>query len=54
MLICSSVKVPRKMYTFQSNPRYTPDDMFTNQNTTLHALHNWIELSSGEYLPSFS
>ncbi|KAL1599794.1 hypothetical protein SLS60_007599 [Paraconiothyrium brasiliense] len=39
-------QLPRKLYTFQSNPRYTPDSMFTNKSTTLHALHNWIELSS--------
>jgi hypothetical protein len=39
-------QLPRKLYTFQSNPRYTPEDMFTNKSTTLHALHNWIELSS--------
>lgn len=45
-----NAKVPRKLYTFQSNPKYTPEDMFTNENTTLHALHNWIELSSGTFL----
>ncbi|KAF1972912.1 hypothetical protein BU23DRAFT_589861 [Bimuria novae-zelandiae CBS 107.79] len=39
-------RFPRKIYTFQSNPHYTPDNMFTNQSTTLRALHNWIELSS--------
>ncbi|KAF9740756.1 hypothetical protein PMIN06_003196 [Paraphaeosphaeria minitans] len=39
-------QLPRKLYTFQSNPRYNPDDMFANQSSTLRALHNWIELSS--------
>ncbi|KAF2447732.1 hypothetical protein P171DRAFT_382825 [Karstenula rhodostoma CBS 690.94] len=39
-------QLSRKLYTFQSNPRYTPEDMFTNKSTTLHTLHNWIELSS--------
>ena len=55
MLTIPLQTVPRKMYTFQSNPRYTPENMFTNQSTTLHALHNWIELSSGTFpffLPS--
>lgn len=39
-------KVPRKIYTFFNDPRYTREDMFLNESTTLHTLHNWIPLSS--------
>ncbi|KAH7069800.1 hypothetical protein BKA63DRAFT_88941 [Paraphoma chrysanthemicola] len=37
---------PRKIYTFHNDPRYTREDMFLNESTTLHTLHNWIPLSS--------
>jgi hypothetical protein len=40
------LKVPRKIYTFHNDPKYTREDMFTNESTTLHTLHNWIPLSS--------
>jgi hypothetical protein len=39
--------VPRKIYTFQDNPKYLRGDMWFNETLTLHTLHNWIELSSG-------
>src|SRR5262245_33491303 len=39
--------VPRKIYTFHNDPKYTREDMFFNESTTLHTLHNWIPLSSG-------
>lgn len=41
--------VPTKIYTFQSDPKYTREDMFFNESATLHTLHNWIELSSGTF-----
>jgi hypothetical protein len=39
--------VPRKIYTFHNDPKYTREDMFFNESATLRTLHNWIELSSG-------
>ncbi|KAK3902165.1 hypothetical protein C8A05DRAFT_15732 [Staphylotrichum tortipilum] len=39
-------KLPRKIYTFQDNPKYVRGDMWFNESLTLHTLHNWIELSS--------
>ncbi|KAF2026568.1 hypothetical protein EK21DRAFT_92312 [Setomelanomma holmii] len=39
-------KLLRKMYTFHNDPQYTREDMFLNESTTLHTLHNWIPLSS--------
>jgi hypothetical protein len=39
-------KVPRKIYTFHSDPLYTAEEMFLNESLTLHTLHNWIPLSS--------
>jgi hypothetical protein len=41
------ILVPRKIYTFHNDPKYTREDMFFNESATLHTLHNWIELSSG-------
>ncbi|KAL5121553.1 hypothetical protein ACEQ8H_000625 [Pleosporales sp. CAS-2024a] len=38
--------LPRKMYTFHNDPKYTREDMFLNESTTLRTLHNWIPLSS--------
>jgi hypothetical protein len=38
--------VPRKIYTFHNDPQYTREDMFLNESSTLHTLHNWIPLSS--------
>lgn len=38
--------LPRKIYTFQDNPKYVRGDMWFNETLTLHTLHNWIELSS--------
>lgn len=46
-LIAHAAQVPRKIYTFQDNPRYVRGDMWFNESLTLHTLHNWIELSSG-------
>ncbi|OAL02085.1 hypothetical protein IQ06DRAFT_376278 [Phaeosphaeriaceae sp. SRC1lsM3a] len=37
---------PRKIYTFHNDPKYTREDMFLNESTTLRTLHNWIPLSS--------
>jgi hypothetical protein len=37
---------PTKIYTFQTNPRYTTDEMWFNETKTLLTLHNWIELSA--------
>ncbi|KAH7412050.1 hypothetical protein DE146DRAFT_642107 [Phaeosphaeria sp. MPI-PUGE-AT-0046c] len=37
---------PRKTYTFHNDPKYTREDMFLNESTTLRTLHNWIPLSS--------
>jgi hypothetical protein len=39
-------QVPRKIYTFHNDPKYTNEDMFLNESMTLHTLHNWIPLSS--------
>ncbi|KXX79402.1 hypothetical protein MMYC01_204047 [Madurella mycetomatis] len=39
-------RFPRKIYTFQNNPKYIRGDMLFNESLTLHTLHNWIELSS--------
>ncbi|KAL2131280.1 hypothetical protein VTI74DRAFT_5311 [Chaetomium olivicolor] len=39
-------RLPRKIYTFQDNPKYVRADMWFNESLTLHTLHNWIELSS--------
>jgi hypothetical protein len=46
-----TLKVPRKITTFHSDPKYTREDMFYNESNTLHTLHNWIELSSGTHYP---
>jgi hypothetical protein len=45
-VILTSYQVPRKIYTFHNDPKYTREDMFLNETTTLHTLHNWIPLSS--------
>jgi hypothetical protein len=37
-----------KTYTFVENTKYLHEDMFASREETLHTLHNWIELSSGE------
>ncbi|KAF2179743.1 hypothetical protein K469DRAFT_741531 [Zopfia rhizophila CBS 207.26] len=37
---------PKKIYTFHNDPHYAREDMFFNESTTLHTLHNWIPLSS--------
>lgn len=39
-------QVPRKLYTFRNDPQYVREDMFFNESTTLHTLHNWIPFSS--------
>ncbi|KAF2119764.1 hypothetical protein BDV96DRAFT_352996 [Lophiotrema nucula] len=39
-------KLPRKIYTFHNDAHFAREDMFFNESTTLHTLHNWIPLSS--------
>ncbi|ORY17589.1 hypothetical protein BCR34DRAFT_22113 [Clohesyomyces aquaticus] len=39
-------RLPRKIYKFVNDPKYTHEDMFFNETTTLHTLHSWIPLST--------
>lgn len=41
--------VPTKIYTFNNQPKYDQENMFFNESATLKTLHNWIELSSGNW-----
>ncbi|KAK5657370.1 hypothetical protein OQA88_2940 [Cercophora sp. LCS_1] len=42
----SPTHFPLRTSTFTPNKRYVNEDMFANNLTTLHTLHNWIELSA--------
>ncbi|KAF3385797.1 hypothetical protein DPV78_012674 [Talaromyces pinophilus] len=39
-------QVPLKTYTFNENPKYLNESMFSSRDATLRTLHNWIELSA--------